>query len=298
MNTEKHNTQRNICREKKTLQLQARNNFRYTELLKEDEKDASNSVYCVTMEKKKFACKTCLHESFFTLDNAKAWYLIFAYQFLFKCVDNDRIHFNHMDTDSLYISVSGFPYLTEQERMSIHDPHIDPDKKKYLQEILYTQTRRDEAMWNHGENRDKIRRFSSCDQGIEAVIIDREFCNKWRDYFLPKQKKMLGVAIEHTGESEIDTGPKCYAFESENDCIFKAKGFTIKNNKISIKDYEDQVKGAPPLCQGTTQIHSSRSGVAKKTVDKVVLSMHTDKGILQQNQCLTIVPYYCGGEFR
>ena len=57
--------------------------------------------------KNEFRCKTCLQESFFTLDNAKFRYLTFIYDFLFNCIDLERIHFTSCDTDSVYFAVAG-----------------------------------------------------------------------------------------------------------------------------------------------------------------------------------------------
>ena len=59
------------------------------------------------MQPTNFSCKTYIQESFFTLDNAKFWYLTFIYDFLFKCVDLERIHFIEGDTDSAYFAIAG-----------------------------------------------------------------------------------------------------------------------------------------------------------------------------------------------
>ena len=47
----------------------------------------SRDSYLIQLQPKNFSCKTYIQESFFTLDNAKFWYLTFIYDFLFKCVD-------------------------------------------------------------------------------------------------------------------------------------------------------------------------------------------------------------------
>jgi hypothetical protein len=197
-----------------------------------------------------------------------------------------------MDTDSLYVSVSGYPYLTEEEMMSIHDHNITPDRKKYLQSILNAQNKRTHEWMEQGMSDEEIARLNSCDQGIDAIITDKEFYNKWKQYFLPKKKTMMNVAIEHTGEDEINVSPKCYAFKSTDECIFKSKGFTVKNNSLTMKDYEDQVKGAAPLKQNMLQIFSNRASVVLKNTTKACLAFHCDKGVRDQKYCL--VPYYSG----
>ncbi|KAA6383466.1 MAG: hypothetical protein EZS28_021008 [Streblomastix strix] len=46
-------------------------------------------------------------ESMFTQDNSKFWYLCFIYFFLYKCIDMDRVYFCCVDTDSMYLAISG-----------------------------------------------------------------------------------------------------------------------------------------------------------------------------------------------
>jgi hypothetical protein len=43
------------------------------------------------------------------LDNAKYWYLNFIYNFMYRCLDMDKIHFIEGDTDSAYWAISGDP---------------------------------------------------------------------------------------------------------------------------------------------------------------------------------------------
>ena len=66
-----------------------------------------NQNYLIESQPKTYGCRTCLQESFFTLDNAKFWYLNFIYDFLFKCLDCEKLHFTSGDTDSVYFAVAG-----------------------------------------------------------------------------------------------------------------------------------------------------------------------------------------------
>jgi hypothetical protein len=63
--------------------------------------------YQVKMENSTYGCRTPLTQRFFTLENAKFWYLNFIYNFMYKCLDMFRIHFVECDTDSMYWVVSG-----------------------------------------------------------------------------------------------------------------------------------------------------------------------------------------------
>ncbi|KAA6385821.1 MAG: hypothetical protein EZS28_018652, partial [Streblomastix strix] len=63
--------------------------------------------YLVSINLDSFSAHKCLQVSIFTQDNSKFWYLCFIYFFLYKCIDMDRIHFCCMDTDSMYLAISG-----------------------------------------------------------------------------------------------------------------------------------------------------------------------------------------------
>ena len=67
----------------------------------------SDDSFIVEQESKTYGCNTCLQEAFFTLDNAKYWYLNFVYNFMEKAFDMSRIHYVEGDTDSMYWAISG-----------------------------------------------------------------------------------------------------------------------------------------------------------------------------------------------
>ncbi|KAA6392375.1 MAG: hypothetical protein EZS28_012102 [Streblomastix strix] len=56
---------------------------------------------------RQFKCNKPLLEAVFILDNSKFWYLNFIYNFLYKCVDMDRVHICNMDTDSMQLAIAG-----------------------------------------------------------------------------------------------------------------------------------------------------------------------------------------------
>jgi hypothetical protein len=111
-----------------------------------DTRKISDDNYLVTTKPKTFKCKTCIQEAYFTLDNAKFWYLNFIYNFMYKCLDRKRFHFIEGDTDSAYWAVAGDPnddykqefkhIITDQD---FYDKHIESwfggdtlDSKKQL----------------------------------------------------------------------------------------------------------------------------------------------------------------------
>ena len=73
------------------------------------ERKLTDDLYQVNLAKKKYNCDTPIQEGFFTLDNAKYWYLNFMYRFMFKAYDTERFHFIEGDTDSMYWAVAGDP---------------------------------------------------------------------------------------------------------------------------------------------------------------------------------------------
>jgi hypothetical protein len=54
-----------------------------------------------------FGCNTDIINGFFTLDNSKYIYLSFIYEFMYKCLDMERIHYAEGDTDSMFLSIAG-----------------------------------------------------------------------------------------------------------------------------------------------------------------------------------------------
>lgn len=101
MNTEKFNKVK-FCSKDQT----------YREILSDtymDAREINEDLYIVQMNNKRVNCNTCLQEAFWTLDNAKFWYLTFIYDFMKKCLDMNKIHFIEGDTDSMYWAIAGNP---------------------------------------------------------------------------------------------------------------------------------------------------------------------------------------------
>jgi hypothetical protein len=76
-----------------------------------DTRRIAEDKYIVATQPKCCRCNTCIQEAYFTLDNAKFWYLHFIYNFLYECMDRKRFHFIEGDTDSMYWAVAGDPTL-------------------------------------------------------------------------------------------------------------------------------------------------------------------------------------------
>ena len=119
MNTEKYSKVK-LCDRRKAQLKQLYDNFISTRKLNEE-------LYAVNMNPHKYKCNTCLQEAVFTLDNAKFWYLNFIYNFMYKCLDMDKIHFIEGDTDSSYWAIAGDPNKDYHQRFE----YVIKDKEFY-----------------------------------------------------------------------------------------------------------------------------------------------------------------------
>ncbi|KAA6360403.1 MAG: hypothetical protein EZS28_044070 [Streblomastix strix] len=126
MNTEKYHKVK-IMSKKQTERAIRSNAFM-------DEQKISEDSYLVQMNPEHCSCKTPLQVAFFVLDNAKYWYLNFIYNFMYKCLDMNRIHFIEGDTDSAYWAISGNVNedFTQQFNAVINDREFYNDNAKYF----------------------------------------------------------------------------------------------------------------------------------------------------------------------
>jgi hypothetical protein len=282
LNTEKYKDTQCVCNTKKFGFYVKQKKFLYGYEIRD-------GIFCAGMAKDRVKCQTCLQESVFTLDNSKVWYLTFLYKFLFKCVDKYRMHFNHCDTDSFYISVSGKPYFTEEDMVKINDTTIAvSDGKKYSRDDALKQrlTQLYDTYKSAGDGQS-----IGYDQGIDAIITNRKYYDKFKDLWLPKNKTLLSVAIEERGDSEIDLAPKSYTvYRTDMVPIIRLKGYNGKD--ISFQDFEDQIKGAAPLYKNVVQMNSKVASVVKNYSRKIALSATMDKAVVQNDFSGSCIPFY------
>ena len=65
----------------------------------------------VLMHSTSYNCDTCIHEAYFTLDNAKYWYLVFIYEFMYKCLDMEITNIFFSKNIKLMFSEDLFPNI-------------------------------------------------------------------------------------------------------------------------------------------------------------------------------------------
>ena len=126
----------------------------------------------VMMHSTTYNCDTCIHEAYFTLDNAKYWYLVFIYEFMYKCLDMDKIHFIEGDTDSMYWAIAGNP----EENFKQGFKHVIKDKEYYDKNVFKF------LPYN----------FFCFDEKSQPML--NTHAEK-----LPHEKKLLGLAVEKEG---------------------------------------------------------------------------------------------------
>jgi hypothetical protein len=107
--------------------------FKNIRQLVDKEKDQTyDSIYQVDMDSDKFKCQTPLQQAYFTLDNAKYWFLVFIYEFMYNCMDMNKIHFIYGDTDSMYFAIAGDP----NEDYNQGFKHVVLDKEYYDEHVF------------------------------------------------------------------------------------------------------------------------------------------------------------------
>ncbi|KAA6388813.1 MAG: hypothetical protein EZS28_015662 [Streblomastix strix] len=126
MNTEKY-TEIKVMDQKEALKAHLSNTFM-------DEQQLGDNAYVVQMNPETCTCKTPIQEAYFVLDNAKYWYLNLIYNFMHKCLDMDKMHFEEGDTDSAYWAVSGSADADHLQQFNyvIKDKQFYDDNAKYF----------------------------------------------------------------------------------------------------------------------------------------------------------------------
>jgi hypothetical protein len=224
----------------------------------------NDQYYLVSVKPRNFRCDTCIQEAYFTLDNAKFWYLNFVYNFMYKCLDMSRIHFIEGDTDSAYWAVAGDPAEGIHQQFSA----VISDRKFY-----------DEHVYDWFPHPD-----GTIADPLEAM---------------KDKKKLLGLCIEKEAEHCIALSPKCYTLfngridlskeQIEETKVFarKAKGVSMrKNEQITCEDYLRTVLSGEATL-GRNVSFQVKDGEMKKVwiVKNALTVVHTKMVVLPNQSC-------------
>jgi hypothetical protein len=272
LNTEKY-TRTKLLNKSQTFSHQIFDNHVNTRPLSDDS-------YLVTYNPRTFKCETCLQESFFTLDNAKFWYLNFVYNFMYKCLDMNKIHFIEGDTDSAYWAVGGnsnesykqgFKYVVKDQEF--YDQHVYewfPDPSKDVSDMKKLLGL---AIENQDEN---------C-----VALAPKCYC------LFPK------VAEELLKKQGIITqDPKLL-------CVTKMKGVKKSLNKLTAQDYQSAI--VKPIIGKNINLQmknrrSPESGKMSSVMSKITIrknaitGVHTKAIVLSNHSCAPFVFGYDANE--
>jgi hypothetical protein len=225
----------------------------------------------VTKRKRSFGCDTCIQEAYFTLDNAKYWYLNFIYNFMYKCIDMERVHFIEGDTDSMYFAIAGNP---------------DEDNTQQFKYVIKDQAFYDvhygdwfpitDPMGPQGSSAAR-----SCEKSLEGI---RE------------TKKLLGLAIEKQGDNMIALAPKSYTMWNNDDSkrAMKAKGASKANMGKRITPDSYIVALDEPVRALNANLMYKKRGEERvmcqvTTPKNALTSVHTKMIVLDNESCAPFV---------
>ena len=139
-------------------------------------------------------------------------------------------------------------------------------------------------------------------QGFEAIVIDKDFYDKWIYTFMPDpsintfedMKKPLGNCIEKHGQNQIATSPKSYTIWNNDGSTvsLKLNGISKRTNHIVSSDYS-KVINEDTVVKGTnTSLQMYNHAMSKVTVSKNALTGFNNKVITLPNGAC--VPYIHG----
>jgi hypothetical protein len=223
-----------LCDTAQTFSSQLNPNFISTRKLAEDN-------YQVEYTPKSYSCNTSIIQGFFTLDNAKFWYLNFIYNFMYKCLDMTKIHFVEGDTDSMYFAIAG---------------DCNEDNKQGFKHVII-----DEKFYNDNVYKFFPSNFYSTNNSnpkFKTGLEKKEF-----------DKKLGGVELEKQCDAMIALAPKMYSCLNLNSNDFETLTTHVKGvskniqSKITPNDFVDMFK-KQNIVEGTTIQFQLIKGIMSK----------------------------------
>jgi hypothetical protein len=223
-----------LCDTAQTFSSQLNPNFISARKLAQDN-------YQVEYTPKSYSCNTSIIQGFFTLDNAKFWYLNFIYNFMYKCLDMTKIHFVEGDTDSMYFAISG---------------NCEEDNKQGFKHVI-----KDEKFYNDNVYKFFPHSFYSTNNSnpkFKTGLEEKEF-----------DKKLGGVELEKQCDAMIALAPKMYSCLNIDESEFKTLTTHVKGvskyvqSKITPNDFVDMFN-KQNIIEGTTIQFQLVKGIMSK----------------------------------
>ena len=147
-------------------------------------------------------------------------------------------------------------------------------------------------------------------QGLEDLIIDREYYDENYKYWYPSpktgdrlkdarsEKQLLGLSVENQGTEMIALSPKCYTLkalkkdlinptEDDKDIIkTKMKGVSARQNNFNVNDYHKALLKPLTGSNYGMVIDRNTKNIVYHTVNKTALSgVHTKIFVLPNESC-------------
>jgi hypothetical protein len=105
------------------------------EYIKPDGSVLRVAQYQVQLKPSSFRCDTWIVEGFATLENSKFLLLLFLCEFMYKCIDMDKLNYIEGDIDGIYFAVAGkLTDLPEVDRMQDFK-YVIKDEKFYNENV-------------------------------------------------------------------------------------------------------------------------------------------------------------------
>jgi hypothetical protein len=221
--------------------------------------------YQVQIHDTSYKCDTCLHQAFFTLDNAKYWYLVFIYEFMYRCLEMDKIHFMYLDTDSMYLAIAGNPNDNYKQGFK----HVIKDPKYYDENVFKF------LPWD----------FYCVDEKNRPRLDTKE-------ERIAHEKKLLGLAVEKEGTHFIALAPKCYTnWVEDGKVTLKCKGVSLKQNKHITKDsYMDILEKGDKIDGENSTLQFKNGMMSRLSITKTALTGKLTKvHVLENGVCLPLI---------
>ena len=205
----------------------------------------ADDTFLIQSNPKSFRCKTCIQTAFFTLDNAKFWYLTFIYDFMFKCLDLDKFHLTSADTDSAYFAIAGNMNESNDQVFK----YIIKDKEFYNENIY-------KFMPNPSINSvyDEKKILGCCVEkyGDNQIALCPKCYTIWNNNGVTKSLKLKGVSL--------------------------------KKNKIVSSDYKDVLDHQSVKLGKNINLQMNHNVMSKITINKNALTGFHNKMIVLPNE--------------
>jgi hypothetical protein len=257
MNTEKITDVKFLCKEK-ALHATVNSNFISSQKIKPN-------LYLVQKDPPSARCNKPLQTAYATLSNAKYWFNLFVYKFMYACLDTNRFHFIIADTDSYMWAVAG-----------------TGDRGRVIDSIL--------GRLSESGRRKVVKKIVP---HFEEIIKDREFYEANYGLFFPKKKSLLTLEYEHCCKNLLALPSKNYYCDDGRTQTVKLKGVSTKGNlnqHLNESAFRECITDGKIIGAENYVLRMKNHEMTKQLLRKTGLSgVHTKMVTLANQACLPFI---------